>query len=128
MISRAVPEPSRSRRGCDVVPPILRRRKSRGCLTVARYAIVVGRVPDCAKRKKKPDIDLSASGATRRVTQKADLLPDEAAVPTATESALTLSLSEAVTLWPGHLSGFHGDEQTRTNVRGTQGLGFPTAH
>jgi hypothetical protein len=59
MISRAVPEQSRSRRGCEVVPPILRRRKSRGCLTVARYAIVVGRVPSDAKRNEKPDYSLS---------------------------------------------------------------------
>jgi hypothetical protein len=41
---------------------------------VAKYAIVVGRVPDCAKRKKKPDTDLSAFYVTPSVTPEADLL------------------------------------------------------
>jgi hypothetical protein len=41
---------------------------------VANCMFVVGRVPDCAERKKKPDTDLSAFFATPNVTPEADLL------------------------------------------------------
>jgi hypothetical protein len=39
----------------------------------------VGRVPDCAERKKKPDTHLSAFCVTRSVTPEADLLICETA-------------------------------------------------
>ncbi len=41
-----------------------------------RCLIRVGRVLDCAERKKKPDTDLLAFYATRRVAPEADLLTD----------------------------------------------------
>jgi hypothetical protein len=40
----------------------------------AKCLIGVGRVPECAERKKKPDTDLSAFCITHRVTPEADLL------------------------------------------------------
>jgi hypothetical protein len=49
-------------------------RKGEAVSQVAKYAIVVGRVPECAERKKKPDIDLSAFYVTPSVTPEADLL------------------------------------------------------
>jgi hypothetical protein len=41
---------------------------------VAKCFIGVGRVPDCAMRKEKPDTELSAFCVTRGMTLEADLL------------------------------------------------------
>jgi hypothetical protein len=51
---------------------------------VAKCLIGVGRVPDCAKRKKKPDANLSAFCVMRSVTPEADVLTCETASPSAT--------------------------------------------
>jgi hypothetical protein len=61
---------------------------------VAKCLIGVGRVPDCAMRKKKPDTDLLAFCVTRSVTLEADLLSD----PQPLERA------------PGHTPRFGGEQ------------------
>jgi hypothetical protein len=48
---------------------------------VAECSIGVGRVPDCAERKKKPDTHLSAFCVTPSVTPEADPLTCKTASP-----------------------------------------------